>query len=89
MLVTKMRHDGEYFFLAESVDQDELERDIITAVQAGGGFVRFDTRGHGRVSVLMAANFPVRFESVERSEAEVASWEDKPPSIDVDPDSYL
>jgi hypothetical protein len=84
-----MRLDDQFFFLTEDIDQIQLEHDIIAAVRAGGDFVRFDTLGHGHVSVLITAHFPVRFETVERSEDEVAAWEAAPPPLDVDPDYYF
>ncbi|HEY8591095.1 MAG TPA: hypothetical protein VIL55_16230 [Naasia sp.] len=60
----------------------------MAAVRAGGDFVSFDTHGHGQVSVLMTASFPVRFEAVERTEEEVSGWEDAPPPVDIDPDFF-
>ena len=89
LLITKLRLDGQYFFLTDDTDQAQLEQEMVAAVRAGGEFVRFDTHGHGRVSLLMTAHFPVRFESVERTEEEVSGWDDEPPPVDIDPDTYL
>ena len=89
MLITKMRLDGQYFFLTEDTDQSRLEQEIVASVRGGGDFVRFEAHGHGHVAVLMTAHFPVRFEAVDRSEEEVAGWEDEPPPVDVDPDVYF
>jgi hypothetical protein len=89
LLITKLRIEGQYFFLAEDADQEQLEREMVTAIRAGGDFVRFETHGHGRVSVLMTVHFSVRFEVTERTEDEIAGWVGTPPSMDIDPDSYF
>ncbi|THG30068.1 hypothetical protein [Naasia lichenicola] len=84
--MTTMRHDGDYFYLTPDVDQLTLEREIVAAVRVGGDFVHFNTHGHGRVSVFMTAHFPVRFSAAERTDDEVATWEEWPPPMDIDPE---
>jgi hypothetical protein len=84
VLVTKVRMDGQFFFLAEGADQSELEAAIVAAVQKGGDFVSFPTHGHGTVSVLMTPHVAVRFERVERTSHEVDAWAEDPPPVDLD-----
>lgn len=89
MLVTKLKIDGQYFYLVPETDVDALKSAIVAAVKSGSAFVEFETHGHGRVSVLMTPYIPARFEIVERTEEEVAGWADEPPSFEYDPDSFL
>lgn len=86
MLVTKLRVDGQIYYLPDTTDIHELKERIVTSVREGAAFVDFDTHGHGQVSVLMTPQIPVRFEVVERSQEEVDDWTDAPPSTDLDPD---
>jgi len=84
MFVTKLRVDGQVYFLAAETDRAVLMEQIVDAVRSGAAFVAFDTHGHGEVSVLMTQHIPVRFETVERSEEEVAAWEVDPPSFEFE-----
>jgi carotenoid cleavage dioxygenase-like enzyme len=84
MLITKLRIDGQVFFLPEDTDIPVLKQLIVAAVRTGAEFVEFDTHGHGSVSVLMTQQIPVRFEVVDRTEDEVASWVDVPPAFEYD-----
>ena len=86
MLVTKLRVDGQVYYLPESTDIAGLKERIVASVQGGAAFVDFDTHGHGQVSVLMTPQIPVRFEVVERTPEEVEEWSETAPSTDLDPD---
>jgi hypothetical protein len=86
MLITKMRLDGQNFFLAHDTDQSQLEQEIVAAVRGGGDFIQFDTHGHGRITALMTGQIPVTFEATQRSNEEVAGWDEQPPPVNVDPD---
>lgn len=88
MLVTKLRVDGQVYYLPESTDVLALKEQIVSAVQGGAAFVEFDTYGHGAVAVLMTPQIPVRFETVERTQDEVTAWVEDPPSFDFDATAY-
>ena len=83
MMITQLRIDGQVFFLTAETDRLALKSEIVAAVRSGADFVTFNTHGHGEVDVLMTPHIPVRFETVERTEQEVDSWESDPPSADV------
>lgn len=84
MKVSKVRVDGQMYILQPDSDVGALEREIVTAVRAGGGFVTFHTVGRAAISVLITPGLPVRFEVLESPEEQVASWQENPPRIEVD-----
>lgn len=83
MRVIQLRIDGQEFYLAEDVDVDALQQQIIAAVTGPPAFVSFRPIGRGDIAVLVTANIPVRFEVQEHSEAQVREWAEDPPSIDL------
>lgn len=84
MIRTRLRIDGQVFLLSDTIDVDDLKRQMVSAVQAGPAFVNFDTHAHGTVSVLMTPLVPVRFESMEKTEEEVDDWVETTPTFDLD-----
>jgi hypothetical protein len=86
LIISKLRVDGQMFILEPGQDVAGLEEEILEAVRGGAGFVRFGTVGRGLVSVLVTPKIGVRFESLERTEQEIAEMELDPPPIDVDSD---
>jgi hypothetical protein len=82
--VTKVRIDGQVFFLTPTQDIADLKRQIVAASRGGSDFVEFDTMGHGNVAVLITPTESARFQTVERSDEEVAAWEAEPPPFDID-----
>jgi hypothetical protein len=86
LIISKLRVDGQMFILEPGQDVAGLEQEILEAVRSGAGFVRFETVGRGLVSVLITPKIGVRFESLERTEQEIAEWELDPPPIDIDSD---
>lgn len=82
MKITRLQIDGQVFYLDDAQDVDALEAEIVEAASARAAFVRFDTVGRGRVSVLVTPHLGVRFEVQERTEEEVAEWEAHPPVVD-------
>lgn len=89
MIVTKLRIDGQEFHLPEDADTDRIKERVLDAVREGAGFVDFTARGHGRISVLMTPRVAVRFEVVDRSEAEIAGWDDAQGSFEFDPATFI
>jgi len=84
MQIIKLRIDGQFFYLENGQDTDALKREIIAAVTTGAGFVDFIAIGHGQVSVLVTPSFGARFEVQERTEEQIAEWEENPPVIDFE-----
>lgn len=84
MEITKLRIDGQFFYLEADQDTDVLKREIIAAVTTGPRFIDFTAIGHGKVSVLMMAELGARFETQERTAEELAEWAENPPIIDFD-----
>ena len=82
MLIHKLRIDSQMFYLEPGEDIAALKQQILTAARGQAQFVIFTPVGHGRVSVLMTPHTPVRFEEEDRSEAEIAHWEEDPPASD-------
>lgn len=88
MKVNKVRVDGQMFILDPAQDVEELQRDILEAIRGGGKFVRFDTVGRATISVLITAGIPIRFEVIDRPEAQIDEWEKRPPLIEPDGHDY-
>ena len=84
MKVTKVRIDGQVFFLTPAQDVPDLKTQIVAASRGGSDFVDFEAIGHGSVSVLITPTESARFETIERSDEEVAVWETEPPPFDID-----
>jgi hypothetical protein len=84
MKVIKLRIDGQFFYLENDQDTEAIKRDIIAAVTTGARFVDFTAIGHGKISVLATPAFGARFEIQERTEEQVAEWEENPPVIDFE-----
>ena len=82
MQIVKVRFDGQIFLLAPAQDVELTKQAILSAIREGSNFVDFATIGHGTISLLVSPNFPVRFETLERTEAEVAALTEHPPPID-------
>jgi hypothetical protein len=83
LLIHKVRVDGQMFILQPGQDVKELQADILRAAERGAGFVDFQTIGRSNISVLITPNVGVRFESLERTDEQIAEWEHDPPSIDT------
>ncbi|GAA4265944.1 hypothetical protein [Frondihabitans peucedani] len=89
MLVTTLRIDGQEFFLPDEADIDQIKERVLAAAREGAGFVDFTVRDQGRISVLMTPRVAVRFEVVDRSEAETAGWDDDHGSFEFDPATFI
>jgi hypothetical protein len=85
MKVNKVRFDGQTFLLDPQQDLDETKQAIVTAAREGSDFVDFRTVGHGTISLLVTPNLPVRFEIIERTEAELEKLQADPPPLDPSP----
>lgn len=85
MKIQKVRVDGQTFVLRPDQDVAALKQQILEAARQGGGFVKFKTVGRATISVLITAQVGVRFETTRTEPAQIAEWEEHPPSIDVDP----
>ena len=85
MKITKLRIDGQFFYLDDDQDTAALKREIVAAVTAGPRFIDFTAIGHGEVSVLMTAHIGARFEVLERSQDQIDEWNQNPPVVDYDP----
>ena len=86
MKVTKLRIDGQEFFLPEDVDVPALQGQLLAAVREAAGFVTFRSIGRAEISVLMTPHTPVRFEIEEHPDEEVEEWGERPPEIDIERD---
>jgi hypothetical protein len=84
MKINKVRFDGQTFLLDPDQDLAETKSAIVEAAREGSDFVDFRVVGHGTISLLVTPNLPVRFEIIERSEAELERFEANPPSLDDD-----
>ena len=84
MQITKLRIDGQFFYLEADQDTEAIKRDIIAAVTAGPQFIDFTAIGHGQVSVLMMPTLGARFETQERTEQELEAWAEDPPLVDFE-----
>ena len=82
MRVIKVRFDGQTFLLDPAQDVSDTKQAIVAAARTGSDFVDFRTVGHGTISLLVTPNLPVRFETIERTEAEIERIEADPPPID-------
>jgi hypothetical protein len=83
MKVTKVRFDGQTFLLDPSQEVEDSKRSIVAAVRDGADFVDFVTIGHGTISLLVTPNVPVRFETIDRTKAELNKLEADPPPLDM------
>lgn len=83
MKITKLRIDGQEFYLPEEVDVAALQQEILAAVRVEAAFVTFRPVGHGEISALVTQHIPVRFEVEEHSEEQVQQWAEDPPAIDL------
>jgi hypothetical protein len=88
MLINRLRIDGQEFHLPPDADVAALKEQILAAVTGPPAFISFRPVGHGDVSVLVTAHFPVRFEAEEISDKDYESWSSEPPTIDVFPPIY-
>lgn len=84
MNITKLRIDGQFFYLDTSADVPALKELILAAATDGPRFIDFTAIGHGEVSVLMTPHLGVRFEVVKRTQDQVDEWEKIPPVVDFD-----
>ena len=83
MKVTRLRIDGQEFYLPEDLDVPALQRRILDAVHGRAAFVTFRPIGHGDITVLVTPHVPVRFEVEDRSDEQLEAWEENPPAIDI------
>jgi hypothetical protein len=81
--VTKLRIDGQAFYLPPDTDLIALQEQILEAVRGRAAFVSFSPVGHGDISVLVTPSIPIRFETEEHTAEEIEQWDEDPPSIDV------
>ena len=88
MKIIKMRIDGQQFYLAPDLDLAALKKQLLDSARDVAEFVDFQPIGHGVMSVLMTPQTPVRLEVEERSDEQVAEWEDHPPTSDLSSDYY-
>ncbi|GAB2459236.1 hypothetical protein HD599_001384 [Conyzicola lurida] len=66
MKTTRLRIEGQDFYLAPETKVDELKADAIAAVRGGGDIIDF-TGIEGRViSILLSPGVAVLFETIER-----------------------
>jgi len=84
MRITKVRFDGQAFLLDPAYDVAATKSRIVTAAREGADFVDFETVGHGTISLLITPNLPIRFETIERTEEELAQIEADPPPLDAE-----
>jgi len=82
MHVTKMRIDGQFFYLEDDVDIPALKEEILKAAAGPPAFITFRTLGYGEVSVLMGPHYAVRFQTEEHTVGEIDAWEQDPPAAD-------
>jgi hypothetical protein len=83
MRITRLRIDGQEFYLPPELDLAALQQQLLDAVRGEAAFVTFPSVGHGEVSVLVTAHVPVRFEVEELAEEEVQRLAEDPPAIDI------
>lgn len=88
MHVTRVRFDGQTFLLDPAQDVAAAKEAVVMAARQGAGFVDFRTVGHGVISLLVTPSIPVRFETVERSPAQLKGLEDDPPPLERWADRY-
>ncbi|MFU8946622.1 hypothetical protein ACLRGF_07785 [Mycetocola zhadangensis] len=84
MKMTTVRVDGQMFVLKPGEDVEKLKAEVTEAARSGAGFVEFETVGRSTLSVMVTPHVGVRFESIEKVDAEVEQWETHPPAIDFD-----
>jgi hypothetical protein len=81
--VTRLRIDGQEFYLPQEVDVPALQRRILAAVHGEAAFVTFRPIGHGDITVLVTPQIPIRFEIEDRSDEQLEEWATNPPAIDL------
>lgn len=86
--VNKVRVDGQMFILDPDQDVEQLQREILDAIRAGGKFVNFNTVGRATISVLITAGIAVRFEVIDTPDGQLDQWEKRPPLIEPDEMEY-
>jgi hypothetical protein len=86
MLINKLRIDSQLFHRQPEEDIAALKDQVFTAARGVSEFIVFTPIGHGQVSVLMTPHTPVRFEEEERSESQIARWEEDPPPTEIELD---
>jgi hypothetical protein len=84
MKVTRLRIDGQEFYLPHELDVPALQRQILEAARGEAAFVTFRPIGHGDITVLVTPQIPVRFEAEDRTDEQLDGWESDPPAIDFD-----
>lgn len=84
MRVTKLRIDGQFFYLDHEQNIPALKAEILESAIKGPRFIDFTAIGHGEVSVLMMPSLGARFEIQDRTEEELAEWDENPPIIDYE-----
>lgn len=77
-------HRRAVFLPCDEQDIGALKAGILDAVTTGPRFIDFSTFGHGVVSVLMMPTLGARFEVQDRTEEQVAEWDENPPIIDYE-----
>lgn len=82
VLINRVRIDSQFFYLEPAADVAGLKDQILDAARGVAQFVVFTPVGYGQVSVLMTPHTAVRFEEQQRTEEEVAGWEENPPATD-------
>jgi hypothetical protein len=84
MFITKVRIDGQMFFLDPAEDVAALRERIEETARTQPTFVEFSTVGHGRVAVLVNSVVPVRFETVEKTDEQYTDMQIHPAPLDID-----
>lgn len=88
MKITKIRIDGQQFYLRENADPEQLKARILEAARGVAQFIDFEAVGHGVISVLMTPQTPVHFEVEDRTTQQVDDWATEPPISDVAAEAY-
>lgn len=83
MKITKLRIDGQVFYLSAGTDIAALKSQILNAASGTPEFIEFEPAGYGKVSVLMTPHTPVRLEEEDHAEEEIQGWTQMPPEIDA------
>jgi hypothetical protein len=81
--ITRLRVDGQEFYLPPELDVAALQQQILDAVRVEAAFITFRPVGHGDISVLITPHIPVRFEAEHHTAEEFRQWTEDPPAIDI------
>lgn len=85
MIINRLTVDGKDYFLPEPVA--ELRAQILSAVQAGGGYVNIPPLRSGPgIDILFSPGMPVSWTQIEISNPEDAA--DEADHADIDADSF-